>query len=72
MYILSDEKAVSPSWKGEKGRINEEMLRKYVKDLNPRTFYISGPNGMVEAYKKLLAQLKVKPTTIVTDYFPGF
>jgi ferredoxin-NADP reductase len=72
VYIISDEKNIPSSWKGEKGRITEVMLNKYVPDIAARTFYISGPNGMVENYKKLLARLKIKPTSIVTDYFPGF
>jgi ferredoxin-NADP reductase len=72
VYIISDEKNIPSSWRGEKGRITEVMLNKYVPDITARTFYISGPNGMVENYKKLLARLKIKPTSIVTDYFPGF
>lgn len=71
VYILSDEN-VPPTWKGERGRINEEMLKKYVSDANSRLYYLSGPNAMVENYKKMLKSLKVKPTSIVTDYFPGF
>ncbi len=72
IYILSDEKNIATSWAGERGRIDEAMLSKYVKDITVRTFYISGPNGMVESYKKLLTKVKIKPTSIVTDYFPGF
>ncbi len=43
-----------------------EQLTEY-KD---RTFYISGPNMMVDVYKKILKDIGVKE--IITDYFPGY
>ncbi len=71
VYILSDNKGLS-DWKGERGRIDEKMLKKHVNDINDRIYFLSGPNAMVENYKKLLKSLNVKQTSIVTDYFPGF
>ena len=71
VYILSDDKDLS-TWKGERGRIDEKMLKKHVNDINDRIYFLSGPNAMVENYKKLLKSLNVKQTSIVTDYFPGF
>lgn len=55
----------------ETGFITEAMLIKY--DVAPAstTFYISGPPGLVVAYKKMLRTMKVSPRRIVTDYFPG-
>lgn len=46
--------------------ITKEMLEPH-KD---RMFYISGPNVMVDAFKKMLKEMGVKK--IITDYFPGY
>ena len=72
IYIISDEKEIPQNWLGEKGRIDEKMLKKYVNNISSSTFYLSGPVGMVNGYKKLLSTLKVNKNNIVTDYFPGF
>ncbi len=47
-------------------KLDPEVLKEY-KD---RMFYISGPNGMVDMYKKTLTDMGVKE--IITDYFPGY
>lgn len=47
-------------------KLTPDQLAEY-KD---RTFYISGPNMMVDMYKKMLKELGVKE--IITDYFPGY
>lgn len=72
VYVLSDREHIPAGWTGKAGRINEEMLTQEVPDYKERTFYLSGPNAMVDAYKRLLAKLGVPQTNIVTDYFPGF
>jgi len=47
-------------------KVSPEQLAEY-KD---RIFYISGPNMMVDVYKKMLKEIGVKE--IITDYFPGY
>lgn len=53
-------------------RITEELINKEVSDFKNRLYYISGPNGMVEAYKTLLTSMGVPRKSIKTDYFPGY
>jgi len=72
VYVLTDKEHVPAGWLGRVGRIDEAMLKDVVPDFKERIFYISGPNAMVDAYKRLLAKLGVPHTNIVTDYFPGF
>lgn len=55
----------------ETGFITEEMLKRYVSEWNTATYYISGPPPLVNAYKKLLRNIGVSRSRIVTDYFPG-
>lgn len=52
------------------GHINEQMIAEKVLDFQKRTFYVSGPQPMVDAFKKLLSGMNVKK--IKTDFFPGY
>lgn len=72
VYVLTSVDDIAPNWKGQKGRITEEMIKVEVADYQNRTYYLSGPNAMVDAYKKLLAGLGIPHHRIITDYFPGF
>lgn len=53
-------------------RITPEIIREKIPHFGERYFYLSGPNGMVESYKKLLSELGVPHKQIKTDYFPGY
>jgi glycine betaine catabolism B len=55
----------------EKGFVTEDMLRRRSPDYLERTWYISGPPGMVTAYKKLLRGIGVPRKQIKTDFFSG-
>lgn len=72
IYSLSDETQLPPDWKGDKGFLTAEKIQQFVPDFKERTYYISGPHGMVAAFEKTLAQLGVPKLQIKTDYFPGF
>lgn len=54
------------------GRIDERMLVAQVPDFAERTFYISGPRGMVTSFTDSLRSLGLPSSQIKTDYFPGF
>ena len=72
LYTLTDKKNIPQNWTGEIGYITEEMIEKYIPDYAQRTFYLSGPQLMVEAYEDLLAKLNIKKSQIIKDYFPGY
>lgn len=65
--VLSDEEAAGC----EHGFLTQEMLERITPDYKERTWYLSGPPGMVNAYTKLLVQSGVATRQIVTDFFPG-
>lgn len=69
--VLTDPKA-DPSWKGEVGFIDVDMLRRAVPDYKERRWYISGPDAMVTNYRRMLATTGVSRHNIVTDYFSGY
>lgn len=54
------------------GYINEKIIKKEVPDWKDRLFYISGPEPMVEAFEKMLAQMGLERKKIRRDYFPGY
>jgi ferredoxin-NADP reductase len=49
----------------------EQTIKGLVKDTAQR-FYISGPEGMVEAHEHLLIDMGVKPKNIRIDSFSGY
>jgi ferredoxin-NADP reductase len=62
----------SGSWKGHAGRINQDMLKKEIPDFVERQFYLSGPQGMVQAIDKLLLELEVPKKQIKKEVFPRY
>jgi ferredoxin-NADP reductase len=59
-------------WTGERGKLDEQMLRKYVTDFDQSVFWISGPPPMVSAYRSLIEQIGVPDDAIRTDSFIGY
>lgn len=72
IYVLTNAAKAPQKWSGEVGRITPEMVRKHIFHCLECTYYISGPNAMVEAYQQLLKEMGVSSNDIITDYFPGF
>ncbi len=54
------------------GTIDSTLIASEIPDYRERIFYISGPHGMVEAFKNILRNMGVSRLHIKTDYFPGF
>ena len=52
--------------------ITPELIKREIADYRDRYFYISGPHGMVTAFKKNLTDMGVPHRRIITDFFPGF
>ena len=53
-------------------RLTVDTLSTSAPDYHERTFYISGPNGLVEAYRELLRHNGVPAMHIISDYFSGY
>lgn len=69
---MSEPEKSSQSWQGETGRITQELVRKYVSDLQIPIFYIAGLTEMVAAMQKLLADAGVDKTNIRAEEFGAF
>jgi ferredoxin-NADP reductase len=56
-----------------KAKLNHQLIARLVPDYAERTFYVSGPDGMVDATKGyLLHTLHVPATHVKTDHFSGY
>jgi ferredoxin-NADP reductase len=62
----------SSNWKGLTGRLTEDTIKKEVPSYSARTYYLSGPNALVNAYTNVLRKLGIGIKMIVTDYFSGY
>src|SRR5215471_1703361 len=60
------------SWNGESGRINKEMLSKYLNDLRGPIYYIAGPPALVGGMRKMLVASGVDEDDIRSDEFAGY
>jgi glycine betaine catabolism B len=72
IYSLTDTSAVPTNWKGKTGHITIDMIKEEVSDYQKRTYYVSGPQPMVENVKKVLSDIHVSRKKIKTDFFPGY
>ncbi|MDP5293273.1 FAD-dependent oxidoreductase [Oceanimonas sp. CHS3-5] len=61
-----------PGWQGEKGRLDEAMLRRHVMDLTAPLYYLDGPPGLVSAMKSVLAGAGVPEDRVRTEEFAGY
>jgi ferredoxin-NADP reductase len=59
-------------WDGEKGFIDEAMLKRYVSDTNKPIYYLSGPAGMVKDMYKMLVNAGANEDNIKTEEFSGY
>ena len=59
-------------WSGERGRINEPLLRKYVKDFKTPWFYVCGKPQMTGSLSVILLKLGVPGARIKTEEFTGY
>lgn len=53
------------------GFLTPELIAK-IPDWRHRRYYLSGPDAMVDSYKRLLLQAGISRHQIVTDYFSGY
>jgi ferredoxin-NADP reductase/Na+-translocating ferredoxin:NAD+ oxidoreductase RnfD subunit len=67
VHVLAKEK-IAPY---ETGYLNQEIIKRQAPDYSSRFWYLSGPPGMVNAYKKVLQEMGVQRRQIRCDFFPG-
>ena len=64
---------IPEDWTGERGMVDDAMIKRAVGDVANKEFYISGPEPMVEAFKpKLMDMGGVEEAVIHQDWFPNY
>lgn len=64
--------ASAAEWAGERGFIDEKMLRRHVPDIVAPIYYLSGPAGMVKAMREMLVAAGANEDNIRTEEFSGY
>lgn len=67
--VISVSRPEGTGWKGPIGRISKELIAQSVPDVASRYVHICGPVSMMEAAKRMLAELGVPPQRIKTEAF---
>jgi NAD(P)H-flavin reductase len=61
-----------PGWEGETRRIDADMLRDHLGDLDTHTYLIAGPPGMVEGVTGTLEEAGIPEDQIRSQGFSGY
>ena len=67
--LVSMTQAEGTSWMGPQGRFSSAMINEFVPDIASKTAHICGPPAMMDATKKMLAELGMPNTHIKTEAF---
>jgi ferredoxin-NADP reductase len=59
-------------WDGERGHIDENLLKRYVKDIDAPIYYTCGPGKMIEAMQDMLVNAGVNEDNIRAEEFAGY
>ena len=60
------------NFKGQTGFLDSKKIFEKIKDKRNARVYISGPEPMVEKFKKEFEELGINKNNLVCDYFPGY
>lgn len=60
------------AWDGERGMIDQAMLRRHVPDLKKPVYYFAGPPAMAMAMQSLLGELGVAEPDMRSEEFYGY
>lgn len=72
VYTLSQKETAPRSWKGDIGKISEELIRKYVSDIPGSEYFVSGPTGFVADIFDLLDEMEIPAGHVYGDHFTGY
>jgi ferredoxin-NADP reductase len=72
VYTISHPETSTTPWHGETGRIDSELLQKYVANVTEASFMLCGPQGMVEAMEAMVLEMGINPEQIKKENFTGY
>jgi glycine betaine catabolism B len=65
-------KEADPEWQGHVGSLDAARILEFSGTPANALYYLSGPEGMIQAFVKGLRASGISKHDIVTDYFPGY
>ncbi len=71
-YVMVASDDSDEGWPGERGRIDQTMVKKYVEDISVPKYYLSGPEVMVKAMRSLVIELDADEDNIRSEEFSGY
>lgn len=67
IHVLSKPNDV---WQGERGHLDREKIERFLgSELAEKSFYVSGPSGLVNSIKEYLHQMKIPKNKIHMEFF---
>lgn len=64
--------APKPGWDGETGFITADVVRRHVDPLDGWHWVVTGPPAMVDAMKRVVADLRIPDESVSTESFAGY
>ncbi len=61
-----------PDWKGSKGNINMDMIKRELPDYQENIFYAVGPPSMVKAMQSLVESMGLPKEKLKLEFFTGY
>ncbi len=72
IYTITKPGESELEWTGKIGRINTDLIKENVSEINRAIFYICGPPSMIMDLNRILQELKVPPEHIQVENFSGY
>lgn len=72
IYTVTQSEKSRIEWKGEIGRISEDLIKKYVSNILDPQYFIVGPPAMVAAIEEVVRNMGVSPEKIFIENFTGY
>ncbi len=70
--LTEDESMETDMWDGEKGRIDEKMIKTYVENVTKGKYFFAGPPGMAKGLKEVVVGMGVSKEKLLAEEFEGY
>lgn len=72
IYTITHPEESKMTWKGETGRISEDLIKKYVPEILTPEYFIVGPPAFVAAIEEVVENMGVPSEKIFIENFTGY
>lgn len=72
VYTITRPEESKTTWTGETGRISQNLIKKYVSDIQKPWYMIAGPPKMVEAMEQMIKEMGAPNEQIRKENFTGY